>query len=63
MRREEEAMRREEEATRQKEEAIRREEETQRRFVRVLAGQGSSVEAISQLTGLDEAAVRRLLEG
>ncbi len=58
----EEAQREKEEAQRQKEEALRREEEAQRRFVRFLADQGQSIEAISQLAGLEEAAVRRLLE-
>jgi sRNA-binding protein len=58
----EEERRQKEEAMRREEEAIKREAETQRRFARFLAGQGSSVETISQLTGLDEAAVRRLLE-
>ncbi len=50
-----------EEAQREKEEAQRQKQEAQRRFVQFLASQGHSVEAISQLAGLEENAVRDLL--
>jgi hypothetical protein len=66
----EEAQRREKEERNQKEEAQRREaeaqhqkEETQRRFVRFLAEQGNDIATICELTGLEEADVRRFLEG
>jgi hypothetical protein len=52
-----------EEAQRREEEARIREEETQRRFVRVLADQGTSIATICELTGLEEEDVRRLLTG
>jgi len=56
-----EAQRREAEAQQREAEARSKEEAAQRLLVRVLAEQGKDVAAICQLTGLEEALVRRLL--
>ncbi|MDX2285805.1 MAG: hypothetical protein NW241_16680, partial [Bacteroidia bacterium] len=60
-RQQEEERRQKEEERRQKEEERAQKEDAQRRFVRFLAGQGNNTETICQLTGLDEADVRRIL--